>query len=278
MKINKPPCWIAILMLFTGLAHGAPAVPPLVFGVFPYVSPGQLMQFHNPLKIYLESKLQRPVELVTAPDFAGFMKRTQSGEYDLILTAPHLGRLAEQRDGYVRVVKTGHEVQGVFLARRDSAIRSLADLKGKQVMIAQPISIVYQMAIEHLKHIGLVPGKDVTVVTTRTHNNALYGPVQRETEASVTGILLWLNAEANVRSELLEIGRTHPVPGFTIMANKRLPPDQIKRVQALLLNFQNTPEGKTYFQDTDLLGFREIDEKTMKSLDPFTHVLTDPAL
>lgn len=277
MKFNKTPFWIVLLLVFSGLAHGASAVAPLVFGIFPYVSPGQLMEYHNPLKVYLQSRLQRPVELVTAPDFAEFVARTQKGDYDLILTAPHLGRLAEQRDGYARVVKTGHEVQGIFLVRRDSAIHSLADLKGKKIMIAQPVSVIYQMAIEHLKRNGLVPGKDVTVVTTRTHNNALYGPVQRETEASVTGNLLWANAEANVRAELVEIGRTHAVPGFTVMANKRMPAAQLKRVQALLLDFQNTPEGKAYFQATELAGFGKIDEKSMKSLDSYTQVLTAPA-
>ena len=277
MNFNKSPLWFAFLLLFASLAHGASAPTPLVFGVFPYVSPGQLMGYHNPLKLYLESKLQRPVELVTAPDFMGFVERTRNGDYDLILTAPHLGRLAEQRDGYARVVKTGHQVTGVFLARRDSGILSMADLKGKSVMIAQPVSVVYQMAVEHLKRNGLVPGKDVTVVATRTHNNSLYGPVQHETDASATGAFLWASADENVRSGLIEIGRTQSVPGFMIMANKRMPPAQVKRVQALLLDFWKTPEGKAYFQAAELVDFQKIDEKTMKLLDPYTQVLTDPA-
>jgi phosphonate transport system substrate-binding protein len=187
-----------------------------------------------------------------------------------------LGRLAETRDGYVRVVKTGHEVQGIFLTRRDSGIRTLADLKGKTVMIAQPISVIYQMAVDHLQRNGLVPGKDVTVVNTRTHNNALYAPARQETDASVTGILLWNNAEESVRAELAEVGKTRAVPGFTIMANKRLSPALVKRVQTLLLDFEKTPEGKAYFKATDLKSFSKIDDKTMKSLDAYTRILTEP--
>lgn len=251
--------------------------PPLTFGVFPYVSRGQLMDFHTPLKVYLESRLKRPVDLVTAPDFAEFMNRTQKGEYDLILTAPHMGRLAERRDGYVRLVKTGHEVQGVFLVRRDSGLRKLSDLKGKTIMMAQPVSAVYQMAADHLQRNGLVPGRDVTVINTGTHNNALYAPARREADASVTGTLLWNNADPVIRAELVEIDGTRRVPGFMLMANKRVPPEQVKRIQALLLDFEKTEEGKAYFNVTDLKNFDLIDDKTMKSLDPLTRVFTDPA-
>jgi phosphonate transport system substrate-binding protein len=250
---------------------------PLTFGVFPYVSRGQLMDFHTPLKVYLESRLKRPVDLVTAPDFAEFANRTQKGEYDLILTAPHMGRLAERRDGYVRLVKTGHEVQAVFLVRRDSGLRKLADLKGKTIMMAQPVSAVYQMAADHLQRNGLVPGRDVTVISTGTHNNALYAPARREADASVTGILLWSNADPAIRAELVEIDGTRRIPGFMLMANKRVPPEQVKRIQALLLDFEKTEEGKAYFRATDLKNFGLIDDKTMKSLDPFTRILTDPA-
>lgn len=261
-------------MLFAGIVHGAEM--PLTFGLFPYVSRGQLMDYHTPLKVYLETKLQRPVDLVTAPDFEEFMNRTQKGEYDIILAAPHMGRLAETRDGYVRIVKTGHEVQGIFLVRRDSGIRSLADLRGKSVMIAQPISVIYQMAVDHLQRNGLVPGKDITLVTTRTHNNALYAPARRESDASVTGVLLWVNAEESIRSELVAISETRSVPGFMLMANKRLSPKLVRQVQTLLLAFEKTPEGQAYFKATDLKNFSRIDDKTMKSMDPFTRILTEP--
>lgn len=275
--IVKPPFWIALLLLIASLAQAAAAKPTLVFGVFPYVTAGKLVESHNPLRAYLESKLRQPVELVTAPDFAEFVSRTANGEYDLILTAPHLGRLAEKRDGYARVVKTAHPVQGVFLARRDSSIRSVADLKGKTIMIAQPPSVVYQMAVDHLQRNGLTPAKDVTVVATRTHNNALYAPYRREADAAATGLMLWSKAEPSARAEQVEIGRTLSVPGFMIMAHPRMPAAKIKCVRALLLDFRNTPEGRAYFEATEFIDFETIDDKTMMSLDPYTRILTDPA-
>lgn len=266
---------LAILLAVSGLVHSAEA--PLTLGLFPYVSRGQLMALHTPLKAYLEEQLQRPVEMITAPNFAEFMTRTQKGEYDLILTAPHLGRLAETRDGYIRVAKTGHHVFGVFLTRKDSDIHSLADLKGKTIMMAQPISIVYLLGVEELRQNGLVPGKDITVIGSLTHNNALYAPARHESDASVTGFVLWDKADPEVRAKLREIGKTPGVPGFMLMANRRLPAELIKRIQTAVLGFDKTIEGKAYFSATEFKHFANIDDKSMRQLDPYTRILTKPA-
>jgi phosphonate transport system substrate-binding protein len=105
----------------------------------------------------------------------------------------------------------------------------------------------------------------------------LYAPYRRETDASATGLMLWTKADENVRAEQVEIGRTHSVPGFMIMAHPRMPPAKIKCVRALLLDFHNTPEGKAYLQANEFIDFQTIDDKTMMSLDPYTQILTDPA-
>lgn len=275
MKITKRwLLWLLAPALLAGAARAAEA--PLVLGVFPYVSRGQLMEFHAPLKQYLEQQLRRPVDMVTAPNFVDFAERTRKGDYDLVLTAPHLGRLAEVRDGYVRVAKTGHHVYGVFLARRDSGLRSVADLKGRTLMVAQPVSIVYQLAMEELRRNGLEPGRDVTVITTLTHNNSLYAPMRHESDASATGVVLWNTAEADVRAAEVEIGRTPAVPGFMLMANKRLGPALIERIRAAVFAFGKTAEGKAYLAATEFNRFEKIDDRTMKQLDPYTRVLLEP--
>jgi phosphonate transport system substrate-binding protein len=247
----------------------APAANSLTLALFPNVSRVQLVEFHTPLKRYLEAELKRPVELVTAPDFLTYARRTLAGEYDLILSAPHIGRLAEKRAGFQRLVMTGHEVQAVFLVQRESPIRELADLKGRTVMIAQPGSIIYQMAVEHLRQHGLVPGRDVTIVETGTHNNALYAPARGEADASATGILLWMNAEPALKAQLRELDRTPGTPGLTLHAHPHVEPALREKIRAALLRFPQTPEGRAYFEQTGLKGFRPIDDQSMKAIDPF---------
>jgi phosphonate transport system substrate-binding protein len=123
----------------------------------------------------------------------------------------------------------------------------------------------------------LVPGKDITVIGSLTHNNALYAPVRRESDASATGFVLWDKADPEVRAQLREIGRTPAVPGFMLMANRRLPAELIKRIQSAVLGFDKTNEGKAYFSATEFKHFEKIDDKSMRQLDPYTRVLTQPA-
>ncbi len=245
------------------------ASAPVVFGIFPYVSPAKLVQFHRPLKEWLERILGRPVSLVSAPDFDTFVKRTAARRYDYILTAPHLGRLAQRRSGYQPIARTLHVVQGIYLARADSDIHSLADLKDKTITMAARVSIIFQMAEHQLKQHGLRDGIDITIRETSTHNNAMYAPLRGESDASVTGILLWSKLGQGHKAQLRVIGRTPEAPGFFFMANPGIPKGDVNRVREAVMQFHDTEAGATYFRTTGLKGFAPITNDMLQALDPY---------
>ena len=260
-----------LLVATPGVLH---AEGEITLGVLPYVTAGQLVEYHTPLKNYIAESLGRPVALITAPDLPGFVERTGKHEYDLILTAPHFGRLAERRDGYQVVVRTLNEIQAAFLVRKDSDIQRLEDLNGKRIMVAQPISMMYQLSVGTLEKKGLVPGKNITIVEARTNNNALSAPLRNEADAGVTGILLWGIATGEQKEQLRLIGTSPSVPGFVLMAHKRVPKRDVDKLRKALLSFRTTPQGEAYFAASGLKGFGPMDNATMSSLDPYTKVLT----
>jgi len=266
-----------VLALVLGPSAWASEKPSLTLGVFPYVTPVQLAAFHAPLKDYLAKNLGRPVTLVTAPDFNSFVDRTRDGQYDILFTAPHLGRLAEIRDGYKGMAQTSHTVQGFFLVPRNSDIHTIKDLKGKTVMIAQKVSIVYQMAEHTLRENGLVPGESVTIVETRTHNNAIHAPLRGEADASVTGKLLWHVLDDAQKAQLQVIGTTEEAPGFLVMAHPRLARQDIEKIQKLLLDFHRVPGSESYFTTNGYDRFQAVDDRAMKRLDPYTRIFLKPA-
>ena len=272
--------WIkAVLFAITvaGSQAAAGEKPDLILGVFPYVSPVQLAEFHTPLKDHLAKSLNRPVTLVTAPDFDSFVERTRQGQYDVIITAPHLGRLAESRDGYRPLAMTGHTVQGIFLTRKDSDIRTIEDLRGKSVMIAQRTSIIYQMAEHLLREKGLVPGDTLTIKETRTHNNAMHAPLRGEADASVTGTLLWRVLGDEQKDQMRVIGMTEEAPGFVLMAHKRIPRQEADTLRKILLGYHDVPGSEAYLSTTGYKRFRKVDDKVMKRLEPYTRILLSPS-
>ena len=245
------------------------------FGIFPYVSPGQLVKFHNPLRAYMEETLGVKVGLVTAPSFKDFVARTKQGKYDIIMTAPHLGKLAEVQ-GYKRIAHSMHEVQGIYLVRKDSDIKQLTDLKGKVITLIGRAAIITQMVEYQLKSLGMEDGKDFTFRFTRTHNNAMYAPLRGESDASVTGILLFNKIGEEDRKNVRVIGKTPVAPGFLVMAGKRITEEQRNKLMNALLNYINTPAGKEYLKTTGLVRFERITDQEMQDLEPYIQIFLNP--
>ena len=268
-----------LLAALVALAAGVPAAAQngeLVFGVYPYLTPTQIVDQFAPLREHVAKALGRPVTMVSAPDFAAFIERTRKGEYDLIFTAPHMGRLAEQRDGYQRVAQTGYRIAVVVLARRDGPVKSLDALRDRSIAIGSRSSMTYQIVAQALKKQGLALEKDVRLVETPSFSNVLQAVVRGEAAAGGTGTLLWDVATIEQREALRVVFQAPPVPGFLVMAHPRLGTAQIGRLQQALPDFKQTPAGVDYFQRTQQVDFRPIDDATMKLIDPFVAVLTQP--
>jgi phosphonate transport system substrate-binding protein len=141
-------------------------------------------------------------------------------------------------------------------------------------MVAQPISMMYQLSVGTLEKKGLVPGKNITIIEARTNNNALTAPLRNEAEAGITGILLWGLATAEQKEQLRLIGTSPSMPGFVLMAHKRVPKRDVDKLRKALLSFRTTPQGEAYFAASGLKGFDLMDRATLSSLDPYTKVLT----
>lgn len=278
MKASVMPKWlIAALAFFLAAPFSACAGEGLVFGMLPYVSPGELARQSHRLKMYLSEALGQPVTLVTAPDFKTFAARTQRGEYDLVFTAPHLARLAQTRDGYKPVARTMQQVQGVFLVAKDSPIQRLEDLRGKRVMIAEPKSILFLLGKETLNRHGLILGRDVAWVEAHTHNNAMFGPLRGEADAAVSGRILWQHIYPERKAQLRQIDITQQMPGFVVLANPRMPAATVEKLRQALAAYKESPQGRQdEFITKAFKGFGPVSEAEMAQLDPYVKPLLEP--
>lgn len=152
---------ISLGTLFPPLLAAA-ADDSVVLGVFPYLSANQMVEQLSPLCTRIETALGKKVIMVSAPDFMSYVERTAKGEYDLVLTAPHMGRLAETRDGWQLVVQSGQKTATVILVRKESAVQQLEDLRGKKMAVGNWRSVTYLLAEEALAEKGIKLGRGLT--------------------------------------------------------------------------------------------------------------------
>lgn len=245
----------------------------LVFGVYPALSPSQTVEQFAPLKDHLAKSLGRVVVLRSAPDFTQFIERTRAGEYDLIFTAPHMGRVAERRDGYRPLAQSGQPMVIVALVSKDSPVKSLDELRERSLAVGARMSMSYQVMHQALGRHGLELGREVRFVDTASFSNVLTAILRGEADAGATGSLLWDGAPAELRGRLREIYRSAPLPGFLLLTHARVGVALQKQMQDALFGFANTPTGKTFFSRLQLLDFRPIDAADLKRIDPYTGVV-----
>ncbi|MBS3935729.1 MAG: phosphate/phosphite/phosphonate ABC transporter substrate-binding protein [Sulfuritalea sp.] len=265
----------ACLLAAAGLPARA-AAGELVFGVYPVVSASEIAAQYAPLREHLARALDRPVSLRSAPDFERFIDRTRLGEYDLIFTAPHMGRLAEKRDGYLPLAQTGYSIAIVVIARRDGPVRQLADLRGHSLAVGARLSMSYQLVDLALGEKGIEIGRDVRFVDTRNFSNVFEALVRKEADAGATGTLLWEKLPPEKRNVLREVWRSKTIPGFLLLAHSRLGAETLGRLRQALHDFAATAAGKAYFAQSQQIDFRPVDEATLRRIDPYTAVLTNP--
>lgn len=268
----------ALILLFPRLAPAA--AETVTLGVFPYLSANQMMEQLSPLCKRMEEALGKKVTMVSAPDFQSYMQRTARGEYDLVLTAPHMGRLAQKRDGWQLVVQSGQKTATVLLVRRESGVQRLEDLRGKRMAIGDWRSVTYLLAEEALADKGLVLGRDVKVVETASFSNVVQSVFLGEADVGATPTLLWDKWEhvnADQHRQLREIYRAKPAtPSFLVMAHPQTDQATIDHLRDSLLHFEDTPEGKLFLQKSQFMSFLPLDEATMKRIDPYVQVLLQP--
>ncbi len=241
----------------------------LRLGVFPYFSAEQLVALHRPLKDYLAKTTGLHIRLVSAPDFRTFKRRTAEGRYDLLITAPDLGRLAEQNADYRWLGVTANRSEAVFVAPRGTDIRRLADLQSKRLALPPRLAITHQMALETLEGAGLKPGRDLAIMPRHTHDQALYAVIRADADAAAVGRPTWLRYDAPGKERLQVIGRSASIPGFALMAHSRLAPEMRERLRKALHAFAGTREGKAYFSTTGLGGVRMIEPADLALLDHY---------
>lgn len=238
----------------------------LVLGVVPHVAASQLAGQYFPLRDLVARTLRRPVTLLSAPDERTFAERTQRGDFDLVLTAPHLARRAE-RAGWRRVVQTGYQLEVVILARAGSELQQLADLRGHTLAIGPRDSYAYRIVAADLAREGLALEQDVPVLTAPGFNDVMYALQRGDATAGTASRLQWRKATQSQHAAAREIHVAPPMPGYFVMAHPRLAEADLAALRRALSDFRETALGQLYFRKTDQIDFRPIDDATTQRVD-----------
>jgi phosphonate transport system substrate-binding protein len=246
----------------------AAAAAPLVFGIFPNLTPKVLIETYRPLADALEANLGRPVELYTAPDFARFAAATRRGEFDLVLTAPHLAWRARRDSGYRPILKYARPVRGILAVKTGSAVSAVQQLRNKRVAAASPLALTVMAMEQQLTAAGLVPGSDFITINAESHSNAAmqaYAGAAGAADAAILGEQPFRQLPAEVRAGLTILAETPPLSGQVFLTHPRLSDAEAQAIHRALLRYAETPQGRRFIAHGGFGGLVRLDGRELQN-------------
>jgi phosphonate transport system substrate-binding protein len=268
---------------YTGKAAAADQLTHYVFAIHPLYNPQLLHQKFEPLMGYLEAQLPgTSFDLETSNDYADFERKLRAGNAAFALPNPYHAALA--RDwGYHAIAKMGNDelFRGVFIVRKDSPVKTPADLKGKVVAYPAPTALAAAMMPQlYLQKAGIDVQTDITNKYVGTHNSSIMNAYLRQSDISATWPVAWAAFERSNPKEATDLKVIWQTPTLiqnAIIARNTVPPEVVAKVTHLLTSLQSSAEGRQLLDGIETTSFVAASDHdfdvVLKFLDEYNHLV-----
>jgi phosphonate transport system substrate-binding protein len=232
-----------------------------VFGVHPLHNPQLLHEKFSGLMRYLDDHLPGVVfDLDTSNDYAQYEQKLRDKKHQFSLPNPYHAALA--RDwGFHIIAKMGNDdlFRGIFVVRKDSPIKTPADLRGKVVSYPAPTALAAAMMPRfYLQQQGIDVETEIRNSYVGTHNSSIMNAYLGESAAGATWPVAWKafqKANPKEASELYVIWQTPKLIQNAIIARNDVPADIADKVTQLLVDLDKSPEGRAILENIDTSNF-----------------------
>ena len=237
-------------------------------GTLPVVSTRTAYELYGPLMAHLQKGLGLTnIVLETPPNFKSMYKRIQENGFDLLLSPPHIARLAQKRFGWHPLVMLQAEHHSVLLAQEGIGPANLEALRGGTIAVLDNSALVVMIMMEALAKKGLQVNRDFKVLETRSYESSQIAVKQGIAQAMVFRSQGFI--DPNARDRLKVLFEAGTLPGYVIIAAPSTPKAQLQAFRTQLLAFAKMPEAKPLLEKLGYDGLSATSEEAMQRLDPY---------
>jgi phosphonate transport system substrate-binding protein len=207
----------------------------------------------GPIAAYLEKKLGMKVEFTPVSDYPAAVETLVNKKVDVAWLGGFTFVQANIRSGgkIIPIAQREEDTrfQSVFIAKTDSGIKTLADLKGKQISFGSQSSTSGHLMPRHfLLQAGLNPEKDFRrVAYSGAHDATIASVVSGKVDAAALDITVWkkFTSEGKVDTKAVDVFvTTAPFFNYNWSVHADMPADLRNKLQKALLEIDPaTPEG-----------------------------------
>ncbi len=230
-----------------------------------------------PLATYLEKQLGVKVEFTPVSDYPAAVEALVNKKVDLVWFGGFTHVQASLRSGgkIIPIAQREEDTrfQSVFIAKTDSGIKSLADMKGKQVSFgSQSSTSGHLMPRSFLLQANIDPDKDFKrVAYSGAHDATIASVVSGKVDAAALDITVWKKFVAENKVDLKAVDvffTTAPYFNYNWSVHADMPAALREKVKKALLDLSAaTPEGKEILQLNRATRYIETKPENYKGLE-----------
>lgn len=240
--------------------------PALRFGTLPVISTRRAYEIYAPLIEYFEKSLDQTISLETPPDFKKMYQRILKNDFDLLLSPPHIARLAQKSGWHPLVMcQPGHHSE--LLVSAGDGPKTLGEFRGQTIAVLDKSALVVIIMLEALAKKGFIVNRDFKMIETRTYESSELAVKQGVAQAMIARSQGILGQED--RNHMQVLFQAGALPGYVIIAAPSVPKRQQQIWQKQLLAFSTTPEARLFLSNLGYETFGTANEARMKQLDPY---------
>jgi len=209
--------------------------------------------------------LGSPLTIVAVRDRNLLLDALKKRSYALLLARPNDVPAEAIRDyGYQPVVTEREPARALFIVKKDSPLKSIADVKGNSLLTPDRYSSIWRVANAMLRDnkISMANEKVRTM-----HDDAAIG-WSLESGFFDVGVINSISGVGRTweKNGGRVIARSPDLPNMPLIASPELSPGQVAKLRAVLLALNSNKNGQTVLKRMGLTGFKETSPKEFLDL------------
>lgn len=245
---------ISLSLSFAGFAATAGEQKVFKVTTIPEEAASEQLRKFAPLVKYLEKRLGQKVEFIAVTDYPAAVEALIGRQVDMVWFGGFTHVQAQIRSGgkVVPIAQREEDTQfrSVFIAQTGSGIKSLADLKGRNVSFgSQSSTSGHLMPRNFLLEAKIDPDRDFKrVAYSGAHDATIASVVSGRVDAAALDITVWRKFVEEKKVDTSKVNvfyTTPPFYNYNWSVHADMPAAQRERVTKALLDLSmNDPEGK----------------------------------
>ena len=262
----KAVCVVFLVVMALPLTAGA----EIKLGLLPRLSAMEMNSMFTPLAEYLSRETGEKVSLVIPKDFEAFKAAVSAGQVDMGFSNPIIYVQLKKSSPALEPLglaseKAGTKFRGIIIARKDSGIEKVQDLKGKKIIFVDQDSAaghVFQMLT--LSKAGLDVHKDFTKLPyAKKHDNVAMAVFNKTADAG--GIreddLDKMKDKVDL-SQIKIVAFTDYYPNWPLFSTGKMSKTVADKVRAALMKLKpNSAEAQQVAGPAKITGFAPVADK-----------------